>query len=429
MVVRTGPPSTAPQLRPTTMDEILAATKDPDRVREGIEALAETELARFGLDFFHMNFLAIFGDEWPTEDIRRSAARATRNKLFRGWEYYKSYLEQLAGDHSIPARPRLARLDTEAARNLLDGGNGLVICSFHLGSYRDIPTDLALSGMPCTMPLDAAAYADYMNVCDTTRSSLVRSIEAVNVEDPAGVRALARTLKRGGFVFAYIDGNTGQDGPLGEESRTEVELLGYRVRVKNGLLRLAARFGSPVLPMMTVQRGAVGTVVADPVLQPSGRLKGSEQSSFVDEAVRKIYRFFEKGILEQPEQWETGCFFHRWRAGAGSPQSEAMVPVEEARREVEEALCSGKALEMDRRRIVRITNGEEKIWTDARTLRSYKAPGDLAPALDQLSSADGLGRSWLDIRQQQENGDSTARLFSYLAFLRSRNAIVEKRVC
>lgn len=404
----------------TLLSRVRAYLRDldqnPEFVRRAIEELGEEELNHFGLRSFFMNLLAVFGDVWRREYVHEVAVRATRGKLWHGWEYY-SYVSHLQVDGE--PRPRLEGVDGEEIRARLEENRGLVVCTCHLGDYRHISTDLALVSIASLMPLDAESFAQYQRTREVELDERFRRfVRAVNVEEPKGSMALARTLSRNGLLFAYVDGNTGQDGPLGESSRTEVEFLGYKVRVKNGLLRLAGRFGRPVLPVMAPRVDGAGILIKGPLLDPGGPLKGAEQQSFVDGAAATLYRFFEGEIRRWPEQWETACFFHRWRAGAETQAN--VLPDATAREEVERDLAAGKVLRMNGRRIVPMGKGDEAIWTDVKTLRAFRAPAGVGWLLDELSSAGG----GVDLQHLSKNTEEAAeKALAFLSFLRAREAV------
>jgi lauroyl/myristoyl acyltransferase len=390
----------------------------PEVVEQAIAALGEEELNHYGLRSFHLNLLAVFGERWPAARVRRAAQEATRNKLWRGWQYYAYMTHLRAGE---PAAPRLlGGVPAERLRALLAGGRGLLLCACHLGDYRHIPSDLALAGLPSTTPMDADGYGQYQRTRQAIPDHpLWHHLRATNVEEPAGTLSLARALARGEIVFAYLDGNTGTDGPLGDAGRIEIEMLGYRVRVKSGIARLAARIGCPLVPVVVPRVGGCGRFRIGRAVAPGERLKGPAEERFVREAMAHLYRTFERAIRAHAAQWETCCFFHRWRAGAESAQPLPAPSLEAARREVEADLAAGRRLGMNARRIVEI-RGAETIWSDARTLKAYRAPAAAPWLLDRLSPSGG----GIDRQQLAERATSSLpAALSFLALLKARGAL------
>jgi lauroyl/myristoyl acyltransferase len=379
--------------------ELLGGAHDADTVRDTIARLDESALEPLGLGLFYMNLLAALGDRVDPGEVRRLALAAARTKLWRGWEFYHGYMSSLGHDPAVATEPRLLDFDPERLRSLLAGGKGLMVCSFHLGDYRHLPTDMALAGLGCTLPLDTRACSDYRQAIAATGEERIRLVQAVDVEEPGGARALAKALAKHELVFAYVDGNTGTDGPMGDQARTEIEFLGYPVRVKNGLMRLAARFGTPILPVYAVRRGGSdqrdpGTWVAGEVLEPGGALRGEAQESFVREALEHLYRFFETGVREAPEQWETACFYHRWRAGT-APRPIEETPADVARRRLEEGIAGGRVLRLDRRWVAEVRRGGASAWADVRTMRAFEVPAERRSLLDRLAADAGVDREWL----------------------------------
>ena len=199
-----------------------------------------------------------------------------------------------------------------------------------------------------------------------------------------------------------------------------LEMLGSRVRVKSGIARLAARFGCPLLPVVVPRVGGSGRFRIGRAVTPGGRLKGPAEERFVREAMAHLYGTFERGIRERPAQWETGCFFHRWRAGAEATPPLPAPSLEAARREVEADLAAGRRLGMNAHRIVEIRSAAETIWSDARTLKAYRAPAAAPWLLDGLSPSGG----GLDRQQLAERATSSLpTALSFLALLKARGAL------
>lgn len=233
---RAGPHGTA-ELLDRYMRDLGA---DERAVRACLESAGEAELKKYGFDYYFVNFLSIFEDRMPLGDVRALAARATVAKLWGGWEYY-SYLTRLpekaaadAESHGTPVR--LKGWDADLIRGLLNRGNGLIICSHHLGAYRYLQTDLAFLGFRLAMPVDGEAYEQTVGAIDLARKALRQSPSAdpalaemleslipVNVEERGGAAEILKTLERGDIILIFADGNTGVDGPLGKKSRSEVD--------------------------------------------------------------------------------------------------------------------------------------------------------------------------------------------------------------
>jgi len=396
---------------------------DPSVVRHAIFALDDSALDHYGRRSFHMNLLATLGDQLAVDRVRELAAQLTREKLWRGWRYY-SYLVKLGkSPDTLRAKPVLEGMAAGRLRTLLATSKGLVICTCHLGDYRYLPSDLALAGIRATTPMDSDAFAQSTRAQEESGDKRIHNLlRLVNVETAAGSIALARALARGEIVVAFVDGNTGLDGPLGHEGRSELDLFGFKVRVKNGMTRLAARTGCPILPVVAPRKGAgVGRLVAGPLLRPEGRLRGAAQVRFVEKAMVEMYRFFERNIREYPDQWETCCFFHRWRQRT-SESSTTELRLEAVRRKLEHELSVGKVLRLNCRRIVELRNDTETVWTDVVTLRAYRAPEGEGAILDQLAQA-GVDKGWLEAHDPKSKDCA----MSFLAFLKAREALtVEK---
>ena len=188
---------------------------DKGEVLKAIHALSDAELVSFGLNAFRMNLLSLFGETWSREKIARTAREAAISKIWGGWEYHHHYLPRLT---PVPDAPRLKNLPVDLVRDQLAKGRGLVIVSFHQGHMRYIASDLSLAGIPTCLPLARDSFNDYESArAANPDAALWKHFSFVNVEDRGGSLALARILAKGGCIFSTIDGNTGLDGPRGDE--------------------------------------------------------------------------------------------------------------------------------------------------------------------------------------------------------------------
>lgn len=370
---------------------------DPAGVRAAIASLRLAELRAFNLNPFYLNLLTILGERHSPERVLRHAAAAVRGRLWRGWEFSR-YLSHF-DDGS--ARPRLDAWPTDLVSELLGRGRGLILCSFHLGAYRDLPTDLAIQGLRFTLPLTGEAR-------DQTAAALARSPSRLlpeghllaNVEERRGSLQVARALAAGGVVFAYPDGNSGQGGPAEEDGRVELELFGLPVRVKSGLARLAARYRTPILPLLALEpeAGVPRVVWAPPIEAPRQPGPGFEVY-----ATAALYSFFEQHVLADVEQWEGGCFLHRWRVPPPVERDHAGSSPE-ILREVVAVLTRGRTLHLDTRRFAVLRTSRGWLCADTRALETTVDPLAEGRTIAALSATSGLEGAWLASRDEADRG-------------------------
>lgn len=409
---REGPRCTA-ELLDRYMRDLGA---DEQAVRACLESASEAELKKYGFDYYLINFLSIFEDRLPLEDVRALAARATVAKLWGGWEYY-SYLTRLpekASDdvrsHGTPVR--LEGWDIGLIRRLLDEGKGLILCSHHLGAYRYLQTDLIFLGLKVSMPVDSESYEQTVGAINLAREALrespsadpaltkmLESLTPVNVEERRGAAEILRALERGEVILIFADGNTGVDGPLGKKSRSEVDFFNFRISVKSGAARMSAATGAPLLPVLALAGGdgARRMVSSGPIIPPPKSGGRAERDAFAHSAMQSIYGFLEQHARRDLEHWQSSCFLHRWRAAArqdGLPRAD----IRAERSDLARLLESGARLKLNGNRVATIDTDDGRVLVDVRELKFY---GNLKWAEDLLrvlTEPGGLRHGWLNSR-------------------------------
>jgi hypothetical protein len=376
---------------------LAGGCSNKQEVADAVHALGDAELMRFGLRAYHMNLLSLFGETWSQEKISRTARAATIAKIIGGWEYHHHYLPGLIATADAS---RLEEVPLGAISDILARGRGLVIASFHLGPMRYIPSDLAHAGIPTCLPLADDSFNNYHTARTANPdAALWKYLRVVRAEDHSGALALAKTLANGGCVMSTIDGNTGLDGPRGDQRRALVRILGATARVKTGLLALAARFGSPVLVMIARTGGGRRLCRTAPVIDPGGPLRGEEGKAFAEAAARSAYSFFGAALREQ----------------ASLPQRD----IEEVTRLLDRDLGTGGAVAINRRRIVPLNGDGDMIWSDAVSGKCYKLPAEMAGLVEQLSGQGGVDLNWLN----RHPGPERSRIWTFMCQLAARDAV------
>lgn len=375
-----GPASAVPSPRVETIRAFLKdLDADPGPVRRSLADLDGPDLLPFGHDGFLLNFLALFGQARGRRAVEALAAEAVRGKLWHGWEFYAL----LTHPERDAEGGRRIEGDAGPLRAVLESGRGALVCTHHLGDYRFVPFELARRGVRLVLPVDNDAFLQSSRALRSAAPEIQRNVEPLDVETRSGTLSLTRALRRGLPAFLYVDGNTGLGGPAAAEGRREIDFLGYRVAVKSGFARLAGRLGIPLLPMLAprlepgLTRWAWG-----PPLDPGGRLRGSDLDDFEQHAVEALYGALAAEAEKHPEQWETACFVHRWRALAGA----ADAPAEEADRDELQRRLDSAGVHLDLQRLVRLAREDSgDLWLDVRTLRALRLPSDLGGLVRRLS--------------------------------------------
>lgn len=394
---------------------LLATGKsEKEEVVRSLALLTDAELMSFGLSAYRMNMLSLFGSIWSHDKIRKTAREAAINKLWLGWEYFHHYLPQLSSTSEL----QLKNFPIELIRAQLARGRGLVIATFHTGHYRYIASDLAIAGIPTCILLDRDSLRGFEGARRTfTKGAFRAPLTAVVAEEIRSCIALSKTLSKGGCVHAMLDGNTGLDGRRGDSHRTEVEILGRVARVKNGLIKMAARCGSPILPILAHTFDGEKECHAAPIIDPSQPLSAEQATCFADRAIHELYRHFSENVLAFPGEW-SGCDrFHLWRM-PDEPMKQALQDVEQ--RLMRDLEAGGRATINAGRIIVELSREDDLVWTDVRTMRCYKLPGEMLELVQKLSVGEGgVDADWLARHEDFKR----SRMWQFMLQLASRGAI------
>lgn len=396
------------------VNAMLGEDTDQFDVRAEIDALSDADLVSFGLNAYRMNLLSLFGEAWTAERISQTAREATISKIWRGWEYHHRYLPSLGPN---PGECITMDCPDGQVRALLERGRGLVMVSFHQGHMRFVPSDLAHRGIALCLPLARDSYNDYESARHANPdAALWANMKYANVEERAGSLMIARALAKGGMIFSTIDGNTGLDGPRGDDRRATVRILGRTAKVKDGLIRMAARFGSPVLPVIAHTIDGRPTCVTGPVLDPEGPLSGEPADRFVQHALQEAYDTLGRDLYDFAGEWCGGDLFHQWRV----PEAQNVRALDEAEADLRLDLEAGGVAMRNDRRIIELSKDGDIVWTDALTLRSYRLPLEMAELADKLSPANGgVDRVWLQGNSETER----SKFWAILCQLASRDAV------
>ncbi len=161
-------------------------------------------------------------------------------------------------------------------------------------------------------------------------------------------------------------------------------------------MTLAARSGSPVLPLHARNSDPASGCVAWDVSDPCACLRGVAADQFAHAAVKRLYENFEPLVAAEPEHWGHCHLFHRYRFPAQESANSADISSSHMRRR----LTTGERFVKNVQRIVEVADEEGALWVDALTLRTYRIPRELADVTDALSAnREGIGSEWLTGRE------------------------------
>jgi lauroyl/myristoyl acyltransferase len=378
---------------------------DPGEVRGAIGRLDFAGLRRYGVDACHLNLLSLLGATRAVDQVARTAEECARTRLWRGWHFYAS---ETAGARE--PRPVLAGWDAELLHRARARGRGLLVCGFHFGSYRFIPTDLGRLGFPVTFAVDTRTYENESWGGGPPPGA---GLELARIDDPAGLVTLVRAVRRGGVAYLNVDGNRGWGTGTAEPSHCTVRFLGLQLRVMTGAARIAAANGAVLLPVAAVPDGAEpGRVVCgEPIAPPE---PGTDTAEFTARAMQTLYDFFAGHVAAAPAEWQDLRFLHRWRV----PEAPA-APRDGAARD---RLAAGAAFCLDGSRLVRV--GGDGVWMDVRTMVTLRPPEWAMELFHALASPGGVDSRWLAARYPDAERRGAA--IDLLSTLGSRGAVVEQ---
>lgn len=397
----------------TRYELLLEQGATREAMHEAIHAMTDADLESYGLNAYRMNLISLFGAEWPPERLQATARSAAISKLWLGWEYYQHFLPRQG---STPWPPQLEGGLVDRARSLLARGRGLLVASFHQGHMRHIASDLASSGIHMHAPLAGDAWRDYHAAqSGNPGAALWKCFHYINVEVPGGALAIARVLKRNGLVYSTVDGNTGTDGPRGTERRSLVRMHGRRAMVKNGLLAMAAKFGTPILPVIAHSEQARRVCRLGALLDPGGPLSGDAAAGFIASAAQSLYGLLADELSEHAGEWCGGDLFHQWRVAEGNGEVDATA-VEAIVRQV---LAGHARVRVNHRRATALGNAGDMMLLDALSMRGYKVPAQAARFFDDEVSRALQG----DGVQEVDEVDAGSREVAWLRSMVARDLL------
>jgi hypothetical protein len=395
-----APPAPAPEsarvkrLR-TYLQDLDASASE---FRACLDELTEEDLSPFGFDYFLVNWMAVFQGAKPVSAIRELARACNLGKLRSGREgaafltHLSATEEWRSGDPSrMRALPRINGWDAGGGvaqvEQLLARKRGLLVTTAHFGGARYLPIDLALQGYPVSIALDTESSGQVERTLETlairghsapeeagpgyrrVRFPGGGSMSVVDVEAPSGpLQALTR-LRRNEIIFFYFDGNTGQGGAWADSNRALVRIFQYEISVKQGVAGLSAAFGTPLLPLFAFrEQGALRLQAGAPLLPPQP-CPPAERDRYAREATAALYAHLERLAGRFPEQWESACLLHRWRAGAPPSQPPAL---QADARALEQALQRDGRLRWTKSRVARIRAADGPLLVDTKELRIFR---------------------------------------------------------
>jgi lauroyl/myristoyl acyltransferase len=405
----------------------------PGEFHAAVDALGEEELKSFGYDYYYFNLLSVFGSRLEIAEIRRLAVECNKTKLRSGWDACRYTLDLKRG--FIPSFPRLDHWNVRMIQDQLSRGKGLVICTAHFGPFRHVTSDLLMMGYNVTVALDSESSAQMKDLSALVSGTQLHSnprteaeftlgnslFRVINVErSRLATATLLATLKRNEIVLLYLDGNTGFDGPRGQSNRVALSFLGHQCMVKSGVASLAVLSSTPLIHVLATNDKARPRVALQHLFEMNPRSLLLDRQQRVAALTQKIYGQLERLVLRYPNQWESACLLHRWRAPAtANAQPPAATPAEVFR-----MLEQGGPIRLKSERVVRIGTKDGPLLVDVDNLRAFQIRAGLEPVLQKLYESEFSYSCFQDItrehREDVVNLLSTLHSLQWITPARSR---------
>ncbi len=406
-----------------------------------------SDLKEHGYYYCYLNLLSVLGDKLPVRKIKQIAVQCIKN-TFRHEQAFNTYLAQLPekvdSNDEASYRNQLAKLngwDFNLLDSLLARKKGLIICTHHFGLYRNIATDLMLRNYKVLSPVDRAAYNELANPLTALNYKLFANNGNVNqwqendqatgsftnvvcVSDKDFSLKLFRALEKNEIIIVFIDGNSGWDGPWGNKSRVAIDFLNLSIAVKNGVARIAAAMGTPILPVLALedsQQSDSGKIIlGNPIIPPIKRNR-AEKEAFTHNTMQSLYKFLEPYALQYPQLWEGSRFSHRWRIPLEQSSQDNPNFLINGTAEMKKMLTDGAVLKINEREFVNAETATGMVWISVKTLKSYKHSEWVNCILHSIRQHNGLTQAWLDQHSNDPVGQE--KILSALVSLKALGII------
>ena len=243
------------------------------------------------LDVLTVSFASAYANERSPDAIRQLA-----EKCLVAWDI-------IGQDHADLLRGARARVrNAEVLRRFKKDGTGVIICSFHLGPFMYVPAEAAQCGFDVQMVVDkesaTEAGAGYQRIATVIKTHL----ELLIAEEPRSLLRGLRSVRKGGLLFFYIDGNTGSGGAGGGVRHgADMHLLSMPVRLRTGIAYLAQKAQAPIVIGLAYRDGGGERTVEflEPIPPPKDTSDDARRETTI-----QIWKRFEDYLRKYPEQWD-----------------------------------------------------------------------------------------------------------------------------
>lgn len=187
----------------------------------------------------------------------------------------------------------------------------VIFCSFHYGSYRLINYLLARADLKFAVlasqdiwKTKRERFLGYHREAQAHFSRSATRMEVVNVEAPAGALSLARKVRSGWSLLAYLDGDNGVLGVGRHDSKMlRTTLLGQPLFARKGVAFLSHFLQAPIVPVICKISGAIEREIV--VHEPVYPMQASEnRETYCQKVAGRLYALLGEYLKDDPGQWE-----------------------------------------------------------------------------------------------------------------------------
>ncbi|WP_292053958.1 MULTISPECIES: lysophospholipid acyltransferase family protein [unclassified Brevundimonas] len=219
-------------------------------------------------------------------------SEAWRNAVAREqWDRTgRTFAELAVMDRLTPESGRVEVVGLERLHAVRDSGKPVVFISGHIANFEVMASVIMHAGVPCQVTYRAAnnPYVD-----EQIREARARYGIRLFAPKGDGTRELVAGMKRGDSIALLVDQKY-NEGP-------EVQFFDHPVNASPGAARLAAKFGTVMVPLSVVRlKGANFRVtVHEPIEVPNTGDKAADTLA----GIQAANRFVEDRVREEPEDW------------------------------------------------------------------------------------------------------------------------------
>jgi len=230
-------------------------------------------------------------------------------------EFYRNVLlnQSLAGlEQEYPELIYEAKI----TGNLKTQYKSTIFCTFHFASYRlvnlylmqqNINFDLVIAGKPMEeqgerfYEINRNAKAEY---------GTNANFRILNAESKSGIIEAVKTLKSGGNLLFYIDGNTGIGSNKENSNLTEIEFLNSNIMSRVGIAFFARHTNSQIIPIIASKNelNEHHIKLYDPIIPTHGENKSAELTNIT----QSIFNVFKMHMGNNFDHWECWLYLEKF---------------------------------------------------------------------------------------------------------------------